>query len=130
MEGAGEGPSSSPSTRLTRCPSSASRAMVAERVEREAGQGWYFPCQGGGALSWPSSTPRCPLTVRGHLAPLPQVGGEGPEAAPDVHQLPAASCGRGAEVGAWHPPFPPDRTLCLPPAYRVRNVPHSISPDV
>lgn len=65
MEGAGEGPSSSPSTRLTRCPSSASRAMVAERVEREAGQGWYFPCQGGG----PSAGPPAPLA-----APSPSGG--------------------------------------------------------
>lgn len=59
-EGAGEGPSSSPSARLTRCPSSASRATLAGRAEREAGQGWYDPRWGGGALSRSSSTLAAP----------------------------------------------------------------------
>lgn len=99
---------------------------------REGGRaGLVLPLPGwGGPLSQSSSTPRCPLTVRGHLAPLPQVGGEGPEATPGVHQLPAASYRRGAKVGAWHPSYPQTRMLRLPPAYGVRNVPPSISPDI
>lgn len=85
--------------------------MVTGGAEREAGQGWnpYL-----GALRGSPSTAPCPLTIWGHLPPLPQVGDEEHQAAPGVHQLPAASCGGGAEVNKWHPLLPPNRDP-LPP---------------